>query len=66
MRSDTSRLLAPLSRARAFPVLPTSPARPLTARELQLASDVELARGNRQRAETLSWRAHDARTGLSA
>ncbi len=40
--------------------------RPLTARELQLASDVELARGNHQRGEALSWAAHDARGGVSA
>ncbi|MGI4943748.1 MAG: hypothetical protein ACRYHQ_24810 [Janthinobacterium lividum] len=37
--------------------------RPLTARELQLASDLELARGNHQRGELLSWKAHLARTG---
>lgn len=40
--------------------------RPLTARELQLASDLELARGNRRRGELLSWRAHQARGGVSA
>jgi hypothetical protein len=40
--------------------------RPLTARELQLASDLELARGNRRRGELLSWRAHQARGEASA
>ncbi|MGI4940737.1 MAG: hypothetical protein ACRYHQ_09270 [Janthinobacterium lividum] len=40
--------------------------RPLTARELQLASDLELARGNTQRGELLSWQAHQVRCGVSA
>ena len=40
--------------------------RPLTARELQLASDLELARGNPQRGELLSWRAHQVRCEASA
>jgi len=40
--------------------------RPLTARELQLASDFELACGNTRRGELLSWRAHDARTTVPA
>lgn len=40
--------------------------RPLTARELQLASDVELARGNTRRGELLSWRAHQVRCGVPA
>ncbi len=48
-----------------FAQMPTTD-RPLTARELQLASDVELARGNHQRGEALSWAAHDARGGVSA
>ena len=40
--------------------------RPLTARELQLASDLELARGNTRRGELLSWRAHQVRVEVSA
>jgi hypothetical protein len=40
--------------------------RPLSARELQLASDLELARGNTQRGELLSWRAHQVRCEASA
>ena len=44
----------------------TEDTRPLTPRELQLASDLELARGNRQRGELLSWQAHDARAAVSA
>ena len=40
--------------------------RPLTARELQLASDVDLARGNARRGEMLSWQAHQVRCGVSA
>ena len=47
-------------------VYDTAPTRTLTARELELAADVEMARGNRQRAELLSWQAHDARTEVSA
>ena len=40
--------------------------RPLTARELQLASDLELARGNTQRGEMLSWKAHQVRVEVPA
>ncbi len=36
--------------------------RPLTARELELAADVEMAQGNPRRADLLSWKAHLART----
>jgi len=41
-------------------------ARPLTARELELAADIELASGNPRRADLLSWKAHLARTEVSA
>lgn len=40
--------------------------RTLTARELQLASDLHVATGNTARAELLSWAAHDARAAVSA
>ncbi len=40
--------------------------RPRTAQELQLAADMLMAVGNRQRAEILSWRAHDARAEVTA
>jgi len=40
--------------------------RPLTARELQLASDFELAHSNTRRGELLSWRAHQVRCEASA
>jgi len=66
MRSEPYRSVAPPTRARPFPALPTLPTRPLTARELQLASDLELARGNTRRGELLSWRAHQVRCEASA
>ena len=44
----------------------TEPKRPLTPRELGLAADVEMARGNLQSAELLSWAAHDARAAVPA
>ena len=40
--------------------------RPMSSRELEHLSDVEAARGNLQRADALSWRAHAARTGASS
>jgi len=41
-------------------------ARPLTARELELAADVEMASDNPRRADLLSWKAHLARTAVTA
>ena len=41
-------------------------ARPLTARQLELAADFELASGNPRRADMLSWKAHLARTEATA
>ncbi len=67
MPPDPSRRpLPPPSAGRCLPSVPPGHARSLTARELQLASDVELARGNHRRGELLSWRAHDARATVSA
>lgn len=66
-RSKPSRYGAPPSVImRTMPAVHTCAGRPLSARELQLASDVELARGNHLRGEMLAWRAHEARTGIPA
>lgn len=51
---------------RILPAAHHGAVRPLTSAELQLASDLELARGNTRRGELLSWRAHEARTGMPA
>lgn len=66
MRSELASHVARPGRARVLPVYYSVPTRPLTPRELELAADLEMARGNRQRAELLSWAAHDARGGVSA
>lgn len=66
MRSELATCATRPSRARATLVYDNVPTRRLTPRELELAADVEMARGNRQRAELLSWQAHDARCGVSA
>ena len=66
-RSKPSRSGAlPSATMRTTPVVPLHAVRPLTARELQFASDLELAAGNTRRGELLAWRAHAARTGMSA
>ena len=56
----------PSATVRTTPVVPLQVVRPLTARELQFASDFELAAGNTRRGELLAWRAHEARTGMPA
>ncbi len=66
MRPELATYAARPGRARTAPVYHHAPTRPLTPRELQLAADVEMARGNRQRAELLSWRAHQVRCEVSA
>ena len=66
MRSELAFHVARPGRARVAPIYQPLPTRPLTPRELELAADLELARGNRQRAELLSWQAHDARAAVSA
>lgn len=66
MRSELATHATRPCRARVSPVYYSVPTRTLTPRELELAADVEMARGNRQRAEMLSWQAHDARCGVSA
>lgn len=64
-RPDPSHSGAPPSAAvRTFPAAHPQPARALSACELELAADVQMAVGNRRRAELLSWQAHDARTGM--
>ena len=40
--------------------------RPLTARELQLAADMQMAVGNTRRGELLSWQAHQVRVEVPA
>lgn len=66
-RPNPSRSGAPPSATvRTIPAAHPQPARALTARELQLASDVELALGNTRRGELLFWRAHLVRCGASA
>ena len=66
MRSELATHAARPSRARVKLLYHSVPTRTLTPRELELAADQEMARGNRRRAELLSWQAHDARTSVSA
>ncbi len=66
MRSELATYATRPSRARAFNVYGNAPNWRLTPRELELAADLEMARGNRQRAELLIWRAHEARGKASA
>ena len=63
---DPSRRPVPSSATPCLPSVHPHATRPLTARELQLASDVELALGNTRRGELLSWRAHLVRCEASA
>lgn len=66
-RPKPSRSGAPPSATvRTAPVAPPHAVRPLTSAELQLASDLELARGNRRRGELLSWKAHQVRCEVPA
>ncbi|MGI4943472.1 MAG: hypothetical protein ACRYHQ_23385 [Janthinobacterium lividum] len=66
MRPDPSRYAVQSDPDRNYHFRRFAPARPLTARELELAADVELAQGNPRRADMLSWKAHLARTEASA
>ncbi len=66
MRAELATYATRPGRARATLMYASVPTRTLTPRELELAADLEMARGNRQRAELLSWQAHDARTAVSA
>lgn len=66
MRSELATYATRPSRARALYVYDTVPTRTLTPRELELAADLEMARGNRRRAELLSWQAHAARAEVTA
>ncbi len=66
MRSELASYATRPSRARATLVYDNVPTQRLTPRELELAADVEMARGNRQRAELLSWQAHAARAEVTA
>ena len=66
MRSELAFYAARPSRVSAPPVYHIVPTRTLTPCELELAADLEMARGNRQRAELLSWQAHDARSAVPA
>lgn len=56
----------PSAAVRALPAAHPQPARLLTPRELQLAPDVDLARGDPRRGELLSWAVHEVRDGLPA
>ena len=66
MRPELAFYAVQPGRARTAPVYRFVPTRTLTPRELELAADLEMARGNRQRAELLSWQAHDARSAVPA
>jgi len=62
LRPDPSRYAAQSDPDRNHHFRRFMTARPLTARELELAADIELAQGNPRRADLLSWKAHLART----
>ena len=66
MRSKLATYAARPNVARVPLVYHSALTRTLMPRELELAADLEMARGNRQRAELLSWQAHHARTAVSA
>lgn len=62
MRPDLPRYAAQPDPDRKYHFRRLATARPLTARELEMAADIELAQGNSRRADLLSWRAHMIRT----
>lgn len=66
MRPDPHRYAVQSDPDRNYHFNRFATARPLTARELELAADVEMAQGNPRRADLLSWKAHLARTEVLA
>jgi hypothetical protein len=62
LRLDPSRYAVQSDPDRNYHFRRFMTARSLTARELELAADLELAQGNPRRADILSWRAHMIRT----
>ncbi|MGI4799384.1 MAG: hypothetical protein ACRYG8_36180 [Janthinobacterium lividum] len=65
MRIDPNRYAVQNDPDRNYNFHRFATARPLTARELELAADIEMASGNLRRADMLSWKAHLARTEAS-
>jgi hypothetical protein len=66
LRPDPSRYAVQSDPDRNYHFRRFVTARPLTARELELAADLELAQGNPRRADMLSWRAHMVRSEAQA